>query len=527
MDLKTRKYDRQLRLWAANGQAALEQAKVCLVNGTATGTETLKNLILPGIGSFTVLDDQTVTEADLGNNFFFDTESLGTPRAKAAVDLLRELNAEVGSQTVVESPTRTIDDNPSFFHKFNLIITTNLSEDYERKLSKICWESDIPIIFIRSIGYLGYFRVQMPEVTLVETHPDSLIDFRLDRPFPQLLEYASQFDFETSDSMEHGNIPFVVILLRYMDLWKKSHGGGIPKTYAEKQEFKKLIRSGVRFQEEENFEEAESNVMKACTLTKIPREIEQIFQDEKCQNVTSESPNFWLICRAVRDFIEEEGNGLLPLSGTLPDMKSDTKGYVQLQNVYRQKAQQDIAAVRAHLENVLRHLELPPDSVPHVELESFCKHAAYIKVIRYRTLDEEIETNVKADYISQHLQDEEGLLPYYVLIRGADQFQRTEARWPGTGNTWENDAPVLCQRATEVLTRMGVKEASAIVGTERFQNLALEICRYGECELHNTAGLLGGLVAQEAIKLVTKQYIPVNNTVIFDGTRAMSASFEL
>ncbi|RUS25949.1 hypothetical protein BC938DRAFT_471428 [Jimgerdemannia flammicorona] len=48
VDLKTQKYDRQLRLWAANGQAALEGAKVCLINGTATGTEILKNLILPG-----------------------------------------------------------------------------------------------------------------------------------------------------------------------------------------------------------------------------------------------------------------------------------------------------------------------------------------------------------------------------------------------------------------------------------------------------------------------------------------------
>ena len=47
---KERKYDRQLRLWAASGQAALESANVLLVN-TSTGTvgvETLKNLVLPG-----------------------------------------------------------------------------------------------------------------------------------------------------------------------------------------------------------------------------------------------------------------------------------------------------------------------------------------------------------------------------------------------------------------------------------------------------------------------------------------------
>ena len=36
------------RLWGDHGQAALESAKVCLINATATGTEILKNIILPG-----------------------------------------------------------------------------------------------------------------------------------------------------------------------------------------------------------------------------------------------------------------------------------------------------------------------------------------------------------------------------------------------------------------------------------------------------------------------------------------------
>lgn len=47
---KERKYDRQLRLWAASGQAALESANILLVNSGpgAVGAETLKNLVLPG-----------------------------------------------------------------------------------------------------------------------------------------------------------------------------------------------------------------------------------------------------------------------------------------------------------------------------------------------------------------------------------------------------------------------------------------------------------------------------------------------
>lgn len=48
---KEKKYDRQLRLWAASGQSALENANLLLLNsGSGTvGVETLKNLVLPGM----------------------------------------------------------------------------------------------------------------------------------------------------------------------------------------------------------------------------------------------------------------------------------------------------------------------------------------------------------------------------------------------------------------------------------------------------------------------------------------------
>ena len=45
------RYDRQLRLWAASGQAALEESHILLINSGpgVVGVETLKNLVLPGL----------------------------------------------------------------------------------------------------------------------------------------------------------------------------------------------------------------------------------------------------------------------------------------------------------------------------------------------------------------------------------------------------------------------------------------------------------------------------------------------
>lgn len=48
--MKVDKYDRQIRLWGVKGQRKLGGAKVALVGCSGAGIETLKNLVLPGIG---------------------------------------------------------------------------------------------------------------------------------------------------------------------------------------------------------------------------------------------------------------------------------------------------------------------------------------------------------------------------------------------------------------------------------------------------------------------------------------------
>ena len=99
---KEKKYDRQLRLWAAGGQQALEEASVLLLNSNSgvIGVETLKNLILPGVGNFTIVDEERVTQNDLGINFFLTEESLGKSRAAECCTYLNELNPEVNGRAV-------------------------------------------------------------------------------------------------------------------------------------------------------------------------------------------------------------------------------------------------------------------------------------------------------------------------------------------------------------------------------------------------------------------------------------------
>ncbi len=52
---------------------------------------------------------------------------------------------------------------------------------------------------------------------------------------------------------------------------------------------------------------------------------------------------------------------------------------------------------------------------------------------------------------------------------------------------------------------------------DRVVKVAQEVARAKGGELHNVSALTGGMVAQEIIKIITKQYIPIDNTCIFDG----------
>jgi len=152
-DVKQIQYDRQLRLWGDHGQKALEAGRVCLIGANALGTEILKALVLPGLGSFTIIDHQLVTLADCGSNFFVHPSMIDQSRARATCELLKQLNPDVHG-TFVDKPS--IDDllkqNTFDFGQFTVIITANLPLNILIILANHLWTLKIPLLFARTYG---------------------------------------------------------------------------------------------------------------------------------------------------------------------------------------------------------------------------------------------------------------------------------------------------------------------------------------------------------------------------------------
>ncbi|KAF2032706.1 NEDD8-activating enzyme E1 regulatory subunit [Setomelanomma holmii] len=549
---KEKKYDRQLRLWGATGQIALENSHILLINSGpgVVGVETLKNLVLPGIGNFTIQDSSIVSEADLGVNFFLEEEHLGGYRAEHTCNLLKELNPDVDGHVITE-PLESWLPQEGALKPYTLIIATApVQPELLAKLADHASAALIPLFYAHSVGFYSHFSIHLPPAyPIVDTHPspETTQDLRLLRPWPELLQYAEAktANIDSMSAEDHGHIPYVALLLHYLEEWKKDHNGKIPETYKEKTEFRSVVTQAARTNNpeggEENFDEAVAAVLKSLNPPQPSSDVKEIFKATECVLVGEKSPSFWVIANAIGMFHQK--HGVLPVPGAVPDMKARSVDYIELQNTYKSKARRDLAEV---VENV-RFLERnnkrqhPADEK---DIEAFCKNAAHIKLVRGRPfhivqLDASSKKVVtwgdRAKSIAQTLTLPDSLIPLYIAFLAWDEFTATHAK-DGLGGApqvpGEQDPESDAEKLTGIAFKMAddlIKEANAAIDEDEYATIkgqirqfAQELVRAGGAELHNIGALTGGMVSQEVIKVITEQYVPVDNTCIFDGIKSKS-----
>lgn len=266
------------------------------------------------MGKFTIIDDATVQEADLGVNFFLDEDSLGKSRAQACTELLLELNPEVqgdwhpkkqvcscsrhwhfggrcsklsnvADQITEQEPLdleKVLAEAPTFTM---VVYTFPIKPDHLKVLKDYGGKHLTPMVAIHSAGLYSYFRVSLPGTfPIVDTHPDesATTDLRLLSPWPELQTFARDLtqNIDSLDNHEHGHIPYVAILLHFLEKWKETHGD-YPTKYADKTEFRKLVAAAARTDTpeggEENFDEAVAAVVKTVVPPSVPPSLKEVF----------------------------------------------------------------------------------------------------------------------------------------------------------------------------------------------------------------------------------------------------------
>jgi NEDD8-activating enzyme E1 regulatory subunit len=544
----TDKYDRQLRLWGASGQRALGETCVVLLRATAAGTETCKNLVLPGIGALYIVDDHAVIGDQYMSNFFLtktDADA-GKGRAQNALENLLELNPDVqGSYLhvseglhsldlaalLVAIPTTAFAGGGTTIRRC-IVIGSDLEPTLLRTVAAVCDDRRTPFIAVHSYGLIGLVRLQTPPLALLDPKPrDTVPDLRLLRPFPSLQTLADTIDWDHLPDHEHGHVPYPYILLRAMTVWQTDHATiNIPKTMVEKQEFVATVKSMARnYDMQLNFHEAVNNAYLAYT--------ERVIDWDRLDHIAASLPPdhvVLLLISALREFCQQHRpDG--PLHGSIPDMTASTEHYVKLQGAYRQQADADRDVLKSFL---LKAAEVVVDDETMV---LFCQNVHDLDVFQCRSIHDEWSVPPDGDLcddlamvtIEGDERPDQLALLWYLSWRACQDFVLDHQRYPGTGSVtdYRPDIPLVQSYLEQVVHwyKLETNELvqSTLLDTTKNMAYAEEMVRYGAAELHTIASIVGGVAAQEAVKIVTGQYTPLHYLYVYNGIASTAGVYKV
>lgn len=113
-------------------------------------------------------------------------------------------------------------------------------------------------------------------------------------------------------------------------------------------------------------------------------------------------------------------------------------------------------------------------------------------------------------------------LIWYFLVRALTAFISEFKRHPGSiEGSIDDDAQWLLAKAKTLAS--GSSELAELISNDH----AKEITRSCEVELHNIAAIMGGVASQEAVKIITHQFLPLNHTYLFNGIAGIAAAYDV
>jgi len=164
-DYEAALYDRGIRLWGVDAQNRLRQAKVLFIGINSLMSEIIKNTVLAGIDSITLIDNHIVTMSDLSCHLFLTPDSIGKKRADESVQSITDLNPLV-KVNVVDKEIDSIDKE--FLKQFTIVCLNAFDLNLVSKIDGFCRELNIPLIAAHSFGLFGFFFSDLSEFEYVK-----------------------------------------------------------------------------------------------------------------------------------------------------------------------------------------------------------------------------------------------------------------------------------------------------------------------------------------------------------------------
>jgi len=134
----------------------MRNATILVVKLKGMATETIKNIVLAGIGKLIVMDDEDVSEEDLGAGFFFQDSDVGTKRVEAAKARIESLNPLVGIETIPSLTPLDPDRIGETLKSVDLVCITDSDRATVVRVNDACRRAGKPLYAGGSFGLIGY-----------------------------------------------------------------------------------------------------------------------------------------------------------------------------------------------------------------------------------------------------------------------------------------------------------------------------------------------------------------------------------
>jgi len=150
------------------GLKHLRESTVFVVGAGATGCEILKNIVLLGVSTVYVADDDAIELSNLSRQFLYRDADVGLNKAttaKRAIDGLRSDTKVIAvpRRVNVDSCRTTFDD--SFWCGIDLVFTALDSVEARLYLDSICVAREIPLVDCGTLGSKGSVQPAVPHIT--------------------------------------------------------------------------------------------------------------------------------------------------------------------------------------------------------------------------------------------------------------------------------------------------------------------------------------------------------------------------
>ncbi|KAL3171993.1 hypothetical protein MRX96_043671 [Rhipicephalus microplus] len=149
VDIDERIYSRQLYVLGRDAMVRLAQSDVLIVGMGGLGVEIAKNVVLAGVKSVTIYDEQVCTGVDLSSQYFLSEEAIGENRAIMCEAPLAQLN----QHGQVKAHTQPL--SKDFVRKFTVVVLTEVPLENQKAIGDFTHENNIPLIVADTRGVAG------------------------------------------------------------------------------------------------------------------------------------------------------------------------------------------------------------------------------------------------------------------------------------------------------------------------------------------------------------------------------------